>query len=198
MKSKVGIALVVIGLVCIIGAAVILLFNNYQDRNAGKASEDILEVMEDLIPDGNGESEDCNGELDPAREMAVINWNGYDYIGSLSIPSIGLKLPVMSEWDYDRLKIAPCRYSGSVFTNDLVIAGHNYKRHFGALRNLTQGTAVYFTDAEGTSTSYLVGGIEVLEPNQIQEMKESEWDLTLYTCTLGGASRVTVRCARVG
>lgn len=197
-KAKLGIALLAVGLVCIVGAAVLLLYNNYEDRNAGEASEDTLETMKDVIQNGDTGSEDNSGELDPGREMTVIRMNGYDYIGYLSIPSIGLELPVMSEWDYDRLKIAPCRYSGSVFTNDLVIAGHNYRRHFGALKNLTRGTAVYFTDAEGTVIPYLVGGIEVLEPNQIQEMKESSWDLTLYTCTIGGEHRVTVRCARVG
>ena len=36
-------------------------------------------------------------ELDPTQEMTVTELNGWDYIGYLSIPSIGLELPVMSQ-----------------------------------------------------------------------------------------------------
>ena len=39
--------------------------------------------------------------------MTVTELNGWDYIGYLSIPSIGLELPVLSQWSYAGLKIAP-------------------------------------------------------------------------------------------
>ena len=72
--------------------------------------------------------------------MPAETINGYDYIGVLEIPALNLTLPIMADWDYDRLKIAPCRQFGSVETNDLVIAGHNYKTHFGYLDQLQVGT----------------------------------------------------------
>ena len=62
-------------------------------------------------------------------EMTVVEIDGYGYVGVLTIPTLELELPVMSEWDAARLKIAPCRYSGSTKTRDLVIAGHNYTTH---------------------------------------------------------------------
>ena len=31
-------------------------------------------------------------------------------------------------------------------------------------------------------------------PTSVQEMTDGDWDLTLFTCTVGGKSRVTVRC----
>jgi len=42
-----------------------------------------------------------------------------------------------------------------------------------------------------------VAAREVLLPTAVEEMTAGEWDLTLFTCTLGGRSRVTVRCELV-
>ena len=107
------------------------------------------------------------------------------------------ELPVMAEWDDTRLKLAPCRYSGSTKTDDLVIAAHNYARHFGGLQTLQPGDAVWFTDMDGVVTAYEVAAVEVLQPTAVEEMTAGEYDLTLFTCTYGGRSRVTVRCDRV-
>lgn len=52
----------------------------------------------------------------------------------------------MSQWDYERLKIAPCRYEGSTKSDDLVLLAHNYGKHFGTLKNLVPGDEVFFTD----------------------------------------------------
>lgn len=102
----------------------------------------------------------------------------------------------MSEWDYTRLKTAPCRYTGSSKTDDLVICGHNYGRHFGRLKNLQAGDLLTFTDMDGVTTVYEVKETQILQPAQVEEMIESSYDLTLYTCTYGGRTRVTVRCDR--
>jgi len=39
--------------------------------------------------------------------------------------------------------------------------------------------------------------VETLMPTDIKEMTSGEFDLTLFTCTVGGQYRVTVRCDRV-
>ena len=74
---------------------------------------------------------------------------------------------------------------------------HNYDRHFGRIRNLRSGDRVTFTDMEGTTVEYEVVALEILEPMAIEEMTAGEFDLTLFTCTYGGKSRVTIRCDRV-
>lgn len=124
------------------------------------------------------------------------NIDGNTYIGYLTIPALNLELPVMSKWNYKRLRIAPCRYTGSVQTDDLVIAAHNYARHFGSLSKLSEGDEVYFTDADGVLSIYEVVLVETLGPTDVIDMIDGEYDLTLFTCTYGGKSRVTVRCER--
>ncbi len=132
--------------------------------------------------------------LDPTIDMPTVELDGNEYIGILEIPSLELSLPVMSSWSYPKLKLAPCRYGGSAYLNDLIIAAHNYPTHFGALGNLELGTAVIFTDADGNEFSYTVSAIEQLPSTALEEMKSGDWELTLFTCTLGGKARVTARC----
>ncbi len=132
--------------------------------------------------------------LNPEMDMPVLEHNGQDYIGVLEIPVLGLELPVISEWSYPRLKIAPCRYTGSIYTKDMVISAHNYQAHFGQLKNLYEGDRIIFTDADGNVFTYAVDFIETLSPYAIEDMTSGLWDLTLFTCTVGGSYRVTVRC----
>lgn len=136
--------------------------------------------------------------LDPTIDMPTVELNGNQYIGTVEIPLLGLSLPVMSDWSDSKLKLSPCRYTGSAYLNDMIIAAHNYPAHFGALRNLKQGDSVIFTDVDGNRFSYIVSEMEQLPSAALDEMASGDWDLTLFTCTLGGKARVTVRCILSG
>ena len=205
-KQKIGRACMIVGILLILGALVLLGYNQWDANRADKASQDALgkleetltETMEDKTKD---EEPVVQPELDPEQEMTVTDIDGWGYIGYLSIPSIGLELPVMSEWSYPGLKIAPGRYAGSVFTDDLVICGHNYARHFSHVKRLAAGTTVQFVDMDGREWDYTVSKVETLQPTQIEEMvgkaDGDDWDLTLFTCTTGGSARCAVRCTRV-
>ena len=201
MRNKAGIACMLLG-AALVAAALLLFFGNRSEASeAAAASEAVLPQVEAAIAErtgGAGEAEAPAALPDPCDpEMTVVEIDGYGYVGYLSIPSLGLELPVMADWDYTRLRIAPCRYAGSTRTDDLVIAAHNYARHFGALQSLRPGDAVWFTDMDGVVTAYAVAVVEMLQPTAVEEMTAGEYDLTLFTCTYGGQSRVTVRCDRV-
>lgn len=131
--------------------------------------------------------------LSPNMEMPVETINGIDFIGVLRIPALELELPIISEWNYPNLKTAPCRYSGSAYLNNLIICGHNYTSHFGTLKNLWEGDIATFTDMDGNVFTYKMVERETLNPTDIEEMESGNWDLTLFTCTVGGQSRVTIR-----
>ena len=131
------------------------------------------------------------------EEMAVVEIDGYAYIGFLTIPDLGLELPVMDHMDYNRLYISPCRYSGTLKGGNLVIGAHNYIKHFAYLSRLKQGAEILFTDANGELTRFTVTELEILEPTAIEEMTAGEYALTLFTCTYSGRTRFTVRCSPV-
>ena len=117
-----------------------------------------------------------------------------NYIGTLSIPALELSLPVMSQWSYPKLRIAPCRYAGSAYQGNLILSAHNYSSHFGQIGTLQAGDRVTFTDVDGNVFLYSVAEIQILQPGDVEEMLSGGWALTLFTCTLGGRTRVTVRC----
>ena len=130
----------------------------------------------------------------PDMDMPEMEIDGIAYIGILTIPELELELPIISTTTMEYLRIAPCRYEGSAYLNNLILGAHNYDAHFGRLKTLTYGSEVTFTDMDGNVFSYTVADIEILKPEQVDALRDGNWPLTLYTCTVGGQTRVVVRC----
>ena len=128
--------------------------------------------------------------------MTEVVVDDESYIGYISLPDLGLNLPIMAEWDYEKLKKAPCRYSGSIKGEDLVLMAHNYDKHFGRISELRVGDEIYFTDMDGMVTVYEVVDRDVLSSGAVDEMIAGYFDLTLFTCDYSGKNRVTVYCDR--
>lgn len=186
-----------LGLVLLAGAMGLLLHNHKEADFAGQASADLIPQLVQEAKTASEESttpvhHDLPGIVD--YEMTQVQINGHSYIGYLSVPELSLELPVMADWDYDKLQIAPCRYSGTTGGDDLVLMAHNYPNHFGKLSELKEGDDVFFTDMDGAVTHYQVLAFDVLDPSAVEEMVSGSFDLTLFTCTYGGKSRVTVYC----
>ena len=188
-------------------AAVLLLVYNLWDGHRARESEEAIlaEYLQENkkaseSPDASDKEDGQNIPdylLNPDMDMPEYTLKSLGdvvCIGILEIPALDLELPVISSWSYSSLRLAPCRYSGSAYKGDLVIAAHNYQSHFGGLRTLPEGSEVFFTDAVGNRFSYYVAVTEALTPWSVDDMTSGEWPLTLFTCTLDSQNRVTVRC----
>lgn len=195
--NKLGKRFIIIGIFFITVSILLLIYNNYTEYLAGKKSEEALNIIKTSLSETSPTIINTNKLSEEIKDMETINVNGYDYIGTLTIPSLNLELPIMSEYDYTRLNIAPCRYYGSVYTNDLIICAHSYKTHFQNLINLEQEDTIIFTDINGNNYIYEVLEIEILNPKEVSKMIDNDFDLTLYTCTNDGLNRITIRCNRV-
>ena len=178
--------MITIGLLLIAAALFLVSYNLYDELRAEQSARQAVTQLDErtVIPDY---------VLSPNMEMPVETINGIDFIGVLRIPALELELPIISEWNYPNLKTAPCRYSGSAYLNNLIICGHNYTSHFGTLKNLWEGDIATFTDIDGNVFIYKMVERETLNPTDIEGMESGNWDLTLFTCTVGGQSRVTIR-----
>ena len=245
MLKRIGVICVCLGVACILSSVGFVIYNQWEDKNAGKVSQVLLQDVQSIIdakandpeklpddtdkipdeklpdetdkqPDGVEQLPDSVEQsptdtdktpddahqlpetpITPPKEMARIKVDGYDCIGILTIPALDLKLPVLTDWSYTKLKKAPCHYYGSYYEKDFVIAAHNYKAHFRRLSELQAGDIVLFTDVSGKDYFYEVVLLETLPKDATKEMITSGFDLSLYTCTPGRASRVTVRCSAV-
>lgn len=185
------------GLCCMVLAGALVAYNEVESAQAAGQAREILAQVEplavkvdipDMVPDY---------ELDPQRELPEQEIDGRAYIGYVEIESLGIELPVLSNAEEDGLSVAPGRYEGSPYTGDMIIAGHNYRSQFGPIGRLQKGDAVRFTDMDGNEFNYEVSALETINKYDIAGMKAGDWDLTLFTCTLGGQDRVTVRCVEV-
>lgn len=202
--------LLALGTLCLLAALGLTVRDLHSEARARQTAAQTLDLLEPQISAAQphaepqpqtGASEPApqtipDYQLDPQRDMPVFRVDGIDYIGLLEIPALELRLPVAGTWSYEALAAAPCRYAGSVYLDDLVILAHNYRGFFRDLKLLHAGDAVRFTDADGNVFSYAVSDFEQLHPSQTEDMLRGNWDLTLFTCTVGGQDRLAVRCVR--
>ena len=142
---------------------------------------------------------DDNIEEDEESKIPTIELDGNIYIGIISIPKIGIELPVLKNWSYYNLNFSPCRYKGTVSDNNMILAAHNYRSHFGRIGELNSGDEIQFIDINGIVYSYEVVSTEYVGGTNVEAMNfgaSDDWNLTLFTCTLDGQTRVTVRALR--
>lgn len=206
MSKKTGIVFVFTGAVLILSALLLYFYNVHEDERAGRVSSDILcsikaEITQTELPSNSPASEYVESVTLPAEvpseAMPVVSIGGYEYIGYISIPKLNLELPIMNDWSYMKLDMAPCRHSGSTVTDDLVIAAHNYMNHFANLSLLKVGDSVSITKMDGDKISYVVEEQRIVDGKAVEEVLVNEYDLALYTCTYEGTTRIVVFCNRI-
>lgn len=213
MKNKLrGRILIAAGALLLMAAVSLVLFNRYRDHAAGEhASETLVQVKQyiekqppaDTSPaqpgdnaPGEASPDEAETEAQEQQELTPLELDGEQYIGMISIPKLGIELPVMRDWTEQNMATAPCRYSGSAVRRDMVICAHNYSSFFKGLDTLMPGDEVIYTLLSGKQYRYEVSWSELINGWDTPQMTDGSenWDLTLFTCTWSGWSRVTVRC----
>lgn len=206
-----GTVWITLGLLLMGAALACTLLNLYEDYAAGESTRSVLSEMRRLTGDTAADPSAASLPAPPvptaltnplpafvthpAVFMPTVLIDGYRYIGTLDFPDMGLSFPVMDSWDYDRLKLAPCLFSGSIYQHDAVICAHDYAAHFGPLKNAQPGENAVFTDMDGNRFTYTLSRVDILSPEAVEEMTVSpgDWELTVFTCTTGGKTRTTLR-----
>ena len=219
--KKIGIVLLTAGAVLVIAALLLFSHNRAEDRRAGESAEETLRLVETAMAERetNGETgttpapgasaspgtatagtETGSGGLPapPALDMPTVRSGAYDYIGYLDFPGYDLTMPVAATWSFPAMEISPCRHTGSVYNDNLVVAGHNYKTEFDVLFHLEAGDTVTFTDVDGNVFTYTVREFASVTPDDSDTVMNSGYALTMYTCNWDTTERVTVFCERTG
>ena len=196
-KRHISLVMMTIGIVAVaagLGLSGYNLWDNYRAGIHAYAVLDIIVQHQEEAAARNPNEAPPGLPPDSDRELPTLEVDGHRYIGTISIPVIDVELLVQEDWSPALLKTSPCRYAGSPYQGDLIICAHNYANHFGRLKNLLPGNEVIFTDVDGNEFRYTVVELETLAGTAVKKMESGTWDLTLFTCTLGGQMRVTVRC----
>ena len=208
-------------IICII--LVIMLFSVYvyaqydRDKNE-EISQDILKNMEYdtttiskddevWVIDLQATAEDVNDNKksvvttqNRTSNKVLVDGVEYDTVGSISIPSINVYYPILSETTESLLKVSVCKFWGSNpnEVGNLCIAGHNYRnqKFFSKVPDLPVGDIIEITDLSNNTVRYKIYDIYTVLPNETQCLSQrtnGKTELTLITCTLDSERRIIVK-----
>lgn len=133
--------------------------------------------------------------------------NGVDYTvdSRLTIASLGIDYPVLSETSEELLKISLNKYwgHGPNQVGNYCIVGHNYAngKLFGKLSLMEIGdTAVLKDTATGKSVTYEAYDKYIVEPTDVSctsQLTEGRREMTLITCKNYGTQRLIIKCREI-
>ena len=116
---------------------------------------------------------------------AQMNVSDSGIIAYISIPKISVNLPVYRGTDEAVLQVAIGHMEGS----SLPVGGESTHAVLSSHRGLP--SARLFTDLDQLAE------VDTLASGAVEEMLDSTWELTLFTCTYDGYRRISVRCRRL-
>lgn len=164
-------------------------------KSSDAVQNDIQETI--ILPEEINEDED---------ESYVDEDSGLSYTTEaiLSIDSLGINYPVLSETSEDLLKISLNKYWGPKpnTVGNYCIVGHNYRngKMFGKLSDIGIGDTAILTDMSGKAITYEVYDRYVVEPTDVSctsQLTGGKKELTLITCTNYGTQRLIVKCREI-
>lgn len=177
-------------LLCVLAAFVLFAVGGYmylsylkEDRAAGQAAAALMKRYETVA-----------AQSTPAEQDTTIMVDGEAMFGTVSIEALGLSMPIYDTLDAEKLKTAPCRYSGSIEEENLVIAGYNYESHFADFKQLLPNEKVVLRDVHGVEHRYNIETVYTVAAEAVVNMKWSDYDLSLFTGNRNGNRRWVVRC----
>ena len=217
-----GIVIILIG-VCVAG--VFMMRNNklnqeeadaveqYQ-KNVKKNNEEVenkenTQTGEIVQPELNGESiapiltttntiadsgSNTNGDT-----KKTATYKGFPMVGTIEIPAINLKSPVLKEASKKSMDIAVGIYDGPGLNQvgNTTIAGHNYRdgRFFANNKKLVEGDKIYITDEINRKIVYSIYKIYITTPEDssyLDRDTEGRREISLTTCTDDTQSRLII------
>ena len=180
--------LVAAGALLLLAGALLAGQNLLTERRAARQTADLLAAVETRIA--------APADL-PAPEVTRDPWTGYEVIGVVGLPDLGLSLPVLADYTQDLLAVAPCRYTDDLALEpgQLVVAGHNYRTHFGRLGELSPGSRITWQNLDGVTYTYTVTEVTEIDAGDREALEQGDWDLTLFTCDVTRTRRILVRAA---
>ena len=192
-RQKRGLVLLAVGIMLVLSGLGIYVAQQQEDAAARKTAAVLLQQLENKTLPANPRPESETAEpVDPV--LPEVTYMGYTLLGSIRVPSIGIELPVLDQWSEEMLKVAPCRYAGSISAGNMIIMGHNYKSHFNPLHKAQVGAEVEFKNTIGTVFRYRIAKIEYLHRTEGEKLPTQEYPLTVFTCSPGGLERTILRC----
>ena len=180
--------------------------NLYSSQKANEESKNNRE-NETESENHSNENSEVAAEGTSQRHMGTYtasNGRTYSTVGSISIPSINVNYPILSETTDTLLKVSVCKFWGCDpnEVGNLCIAGHNYrnKKFFSKAINLVVGDIIEITDLNDETLQYSVYDKYTVDPNDVSctsQLTNGKKIVTLITCTNDSQQRVVIKAEAI-
>lgn len=194
MKKIISILLIILGVFFI-------LLPTIQDKTIENKTESINKVVEEISHDEIVENIETDVEFDyeaiedvnPSNVIfGTMNFDRKNIIGQLSVPEIGLDLPLLNGITNANLSVGATtmKKGQKIGERNYPIAGHYMKNKdllFGSLMDIEIGNKVYITD-KNTVYEYEIYDTVVVEDTAMYMLEDSESEkrgkpiVSLMTC----------------
>lgn len=212
--SKLLTILLIVGIIVIIGVLSVtgfFIIKNGKLKQEAEDAVDHFQGQENEIED-NIDNNPITNEITPiiGIENIVIDNNtlntnttntykGFPMVGTIEIPAINLKYPVLEDASKNAIEVAVGIYDGPGLNQigNTTIAGHNYRdgRFFSNNKKLVEGDKVYITDTTGQKITYVIYKIYTTSPEDssyLDRDTEGRREISLTTCTDDAKSRLII------
>lgn len=163
--------------------------NNYNDNNNDINNNNDETPITNNKNEGNTGSNTSNKTNNTSYNKSNTKYAGYTMIGTIEIPKIKLKSPILQELTTKSLQKATILIYGNLNKQEnAVIIGHNNRNgtFFSNLKKLSNGDKITITDDTGTRVTYTVYSKFQASPDDTsfyQRDTNGLSEITLSTCT---------------
>ncbi len=209
--------LLVVAIVGIVGVLIFLGYDWYRKQHIEKETEEIMQRFEQSLE--NSENNTTTDENINASEFDVnilgnssflgggsssatpkkTKYQGFTVEGTIEIPKISLKYPVLNGVTSKSLKTSVALFCGPGLNEvgNTVIMGHNYRNgtFFSNVKKLVANDLIYITDYTGRKLQYKVTKIYTTsgsDSSYIERDTKGKREITLSTCTDDGSGVILV------
>lgn len=189
MKNKkiISIISITLGAILVIASIGLLVYSmrgyEIDTNNAIVQIEKLLPKITQSVPQEKGNNAMSSMEIDGESYVALLEMDMYKF-----------KMPVRSVWDEKAVEAVPCRYSGSIYNNSLVIAATDAEGQLDFVNSVNTGDRLTVTDMRGEQFSYKVVKVENSNTATDEELNTDEYDLTIFVEYSGPTDYLFIRC----
>lgn len=194
MKKVINIILTILIIMAIVVTGLIIYNYIVSEQNDNKLAEVVTEIEEQFSNNANTNS------IEPAK----VQYNGYDVVGIIEIPSINIKYPIINKTNDTTMKYSITKFSGGEINSigNFTVAGHNNLNGtmFGKVKRLKVGDQIKMTDLYNNTVTYEIFDIYSVDPNDVSclnAVDENTKEITLITCTNGHLKRLITKAREI-
>lgn len=187
MKKVINIILTILIIMAIVVTGIIIYNYVISKQNDDNLAEVVTEIEEQFT-------------ANEGQQAANIQYNGYDVVGIIEIPSINIKYPIINKTNDTTMKYSITKFSGGDINSigNFTVAGHNNLNGtmFGKVKRLQIGDEIKMTDLYNNTVTYQIFDIYSVEPNDVsclESVDENTREITLITCTNGHLNRLITK-----